>query len=231
MTLGGAGRYFPELLGYFARFSASKYMQFRFDFFFRIGMDVIYYIINISFYRVLFLHTQFLAGWSEPKMMVFVSGYLLIDAITMTLFTNNQWMLPTYVNRGDLDYYLIRPVSSLFFLSLRDIAINSFVNLVMAAGIMVWAIFAVSGARFGDQDRAFSGGARRGRRASIQPLDAVHSTRVLDPLGQRLQDGLLEYFSFHREARQYFSRLGPARFHGFSASLRDLLVSGQAGAG
>jgi ABC-2 type transport system permease protein len=136
---GGLGRY-ARLLLYFTRFSASKYMQFRVDFFFRIGMDVIYYVVNIAFYRVLYLHTPLLAGWTEAKMMVFVSGYLLIDAITMTLFTNNQWMLPTYVNRGDLDYYLIRPVSSLFFLSLRDIAINSFVNFVMAAGILVWAI-------------------------------------------------------------------------------------------
>jgi ABC-2 type transport system permease protein len=44
------------------------------------------------------------------------------------------------VNRGDLDYYLVRPVSSLFFLSLREFAANSFLNLVMATGILAWAI-------------------------------------------------------------------------------------------
>jgi ABC-2 type transport system permease protein len=49
-------------------------------------------------------------------------------------------MLPIYVNKGDLDYYLVRPVSSLFFLSLRDFAANSFINLLMAIGLFSWAL-------------------------------------------------------------------------------------------
>jgi ABC-2 type transport system permease protein len=44
------------------------------------------------------------------------------------------------VNRGDLDYHLLRPVSSLFFLSMRDVAMNSFLNLLMALGILAWAL-------------------------------------------------------------------------------------------
>lgn len=58
----------------------------------------------------------------------------------MTLFSNNLWWLSTYVNRGDLDYYLVRPVSSLFFVSLRDFAANSFVNLLMACSLLAWTI-------------------------------------------------------------------------------------------
>ncbi|TWW09245.1 hypothetical protein E3A20_16240 [Planctomyces bekefii] len=41
---------------------------------------------------------------------------------------------------GGLDYYLTRPVSTLFFVSLRSFAANSFINLIMAAGIMAWAL-------------------------------------------------------------------------------------------
>ena len=58
----------------------------------------------------------------------------------MTVFANNMWWLPIAVNRGDLDYYLVRPVSSLFFLSLREFAANSFLNLLLATGILVWAL-------------------------------------------------------------------------------------------
>lgn len=74
------------------------------------------------------------------QMFIFISGYLFIDAISMTVFANNLWMLPEYINKGDLDYYLVRPVSSLFFLSLRDFDASSFVNLLMALGIMVWSV-------------------------------------------------------------------------------------------
>ena len=103
-------------------------------------MDLLFYAVNIALYKIIFLHTGILGGWTEPQMMIFVSGFLVIDAIYMTLFSNNLYMFPMFVNRGDLDYYLIRPVSSLFFLSLRDFATNSFINLVLSLCIMTWAI-------------------------------------------------------------------------------------------
>lgn len=129
---------------YFLRFSFSKAMEFRVDFTFRIFMDMMYYLINIGFYQIIFLHTNLLGGWSEEQMMVFVGGYILIDALQMTFVSNNLWWLPIFINKGELDYYLVRPVSSLFFLSLRDFAANSFVNLLMALGVFGWAFWQYS---------------------------------------------------------------------------------------
>lgn len=129
-----------RLFGYFIRFSFSRSFEFRFDFYMRIIMDVIYYAVAISFFRVLFLHTSALGGWSEPQLMIFVAGYCMVDAICMTVISNNAWQFPQLINRGDLDYYLLRPVSSLFFVSLRDFAASSFVNLLITIGILAWAI-------------------------------------------------------------------------------------------
>lgn len=115
-------------------------MHFRVDFCFRIFMDIGFYAMNIVFYKILFSHTGTLAGWSESQVMVFVASYLVVDALLMTVFSNNLWWLPVLINRGDLDFHLIRPVSPLFFVSLRDFAANSFVNLLMAVGILVYAL-------------------------------------------------------------------------------------------
>ena len=131
---------YMRLYIYFLRFSFSKAMEFRLDFFFRIIMDLFFYAINIGFYRVVFLHTSLIGGWNMDQMMVFISGFLLIDAINMTVFANNLWAITEYINSGELDYYLIRPVSPLFFLSVRDFAANSFVNLIFALGILIWSI-------------------------------------------------------------------------------------------
>lgn len=129
-----------RLYFYFLQFSISKTLEFRMDFFFRILMDGIFYAVNIAFYRLIYIHTESLGGWREDEIMVFVGGYLFIDALIMTFVSNNLWWLPQFVNRGDLDYYLIRPVSSLFFLSLRDISINSMLNLFLSLGILTWAL-------------------------------------------------------------------------------------------
>lgn len=124
----------------FLQFSFSRAMEFRLDFYFRIVMDVIYYAVNIAFFKLIYLHAPTLAGWTEPQTMLFVSLYLLVDAVHMTVFINNIWQMPSLINGGGLDYYLTRPVSSLFFVSLRDFSANSFVNLIMASGIFVWAL-------------------------------------------------------------------------------------------
>jgi ABC-2 type transport system permease protein len=133
------GRYLRLYL-HFLRFSFSRAMEFRVDFFFRIVMDAAFYVVQIAFFSVIYRHTALLGGWDFDQALVFACGFFLIDALHMTVFANNMWWLPIFVNKGDLDYYLVRPVSSLFFLSLRDFAANSFVNLLLASALLAWAL-------------------------------------------------------------------------------------------
>lgn len=134
-----------RLYACFLRFSFSRAMEFRLDFFFRVGMDALWYSMHLAFFWVIYRHTAELGGWNLDQALVFIAGVFLSDALHMTVFSNNMWWLPIFINRGDLDYYLVRPVSSLVFLSLRDFAANSFINLVMAAGILAWALLRYPG--------------------------------------------------------------------------------------
>mgnify|MGYP002638904918 FL=1 len=125
---------------HFLRFSFSRAFEFRVDFWFRIVMDCGFYAVNLILFTLFYRHTDTIGGWTIDQSYIFISGFFLVDAIHMTVFSNNMWWLPLLVNKGDLDYYLVRPVSSLFFLSLREFAANSFINLLIAIGIMIWAI-------------------------------------------------------------------------------------------
>jgi len=136
---------YMRLYGHFVRFSLMGAMQFRFDFAFRILMDCSFYFVNVCFYKIVFMHTNQIAGWTESQVMLFMGAYLVIDAINMTVFANGTWMIAQYVNNGELDYYLLRPVSSFFFLSCRDFAFSSSINLLMALGILGWAVHSYTG--------------------------------------------------------------------------------------
>lgn len=135
------GRYLA-IYGACVRFSFKRALEFRLDFLFRVLMDGLWYAMNLAFFGLLYRHTPLLGGWDEAQVRVFAGALFVADAVHMTVFSNNLWWFPTYVNRGDLDYHLLRPVSSLFFLSLRDFAVNSFLNLLMALGVLVWALCA-----------------------------------------------------------------------------------------
>lgn len=125
---------------HFVRFSFGRAMEFRFDFTLKIIMDCFYYAMHLSIFSILYSNTSTLAGWSKDQGMVFMASVLLVDALHMTIFASNMWMVPFLVNRGDLDVYITRPVSTLFFISLRDFAANSFVNLLIAIGIFATMI-------------------------------------------------------------------------------------------
>jgi len=129
-----------RLYGYFLRFSFSRAMEFRIDFYFRIVMDIFYYIFQISFFKVLYLHTSHLGGWNEKEVMVFITSYLFMDSIFMTVFASNMWWFPLHINQGNLDYHLVRPASPLFIMSFKDFAANSFVNIFISAGLLIWAL-------------------------------------------------------------------------------------------
>ncbi|MFH0792688.1 MAG: ABC-2 family transporter protein [bacterium] len=131
---------YVRLYLHFVRFSFSRAMEFRVDFFFRIFMDCLWYGVQFAFFRIIYLHTPLLGGWNLDQVIIFTAAFILLDAVNMTVFANNLWWLPFFINRGDLDYYLVRPVSPLYFVSLRDFAANSFLNLVMASAILWWAL-------------------------------------------------------------------------------------------
>jgi ABC-2 type transport system permease protein len=136
---------YARLYACFLRFSFSRAMEFRLDFGFRILMDMVWYVVNFLFFWVLFRHTPLLGGWTYDQMLIFLGGVFVSDALHMTIFSNNMWWFPFLINKGDLDFYLVRPVSSLFFVSLREFAANSFVNLLMAAGVLSWALLRYPG--------------------------------------------------------------------------------------
>ena len=82
-------RYF-RLYGHFVRFSMSKALEFRFDFFFRVFMDLVYYGIQIAFYNVVFLQTPLLGGWNRDQALVFMGAYLVVDGARTHYNANGQ---------------------------------------------------------------------------------------------------------------------------------------------
>ncbi len=132
-------RYF-NLYIYFIKFAFSKAMEFRVDFFFRVLMDLVFYIIQFGFFNILYLHTDILGGWNLEQMKIFIASFIFVDAFNMTFFANNSWQLPISINKGELDYYLTKPIASFFVLGLREIAANSFINLIFATCLLIFIL-------------------------------------------------------------------------------------------
>ncbi len=135
---------FVRLYGSVIRFSLSRSLEFRFDFFFRFLMDCVYYAVSIGFFEILFLHTDNLGGWRHDQVLLFLAGALLLDGLYMTIVARNIWEFPAIINRGELDSYLTRPAPPLLALLLRNFECSSLLNVLVGAALLIYAITSFS---------------------------------------------------------------------------------------
>jgi len=106
-------------------------------------------VITIVFFDIIFSASESIAGWTFYQVL-----FLYALAKTITLFhsalTKNgiQAMAHSYVRMGELDFYLTKPIDSMFLVSVSKPKIYSFVSMLLAIGLGTYSLIH-SGTHFG----------------------------------------------------------------------------------
>lgn len=122
------------------RFATSTALMFRMDTWLRTVMDIAYFAVLLFFYRTVFSYTDSLGGFNQHQVRIFVAMCFVLEGLHMSLFASGVHRLIDFVRTGELDYYLVRPVPTLFYITMGEFSIASLVNLVLALGILAWAV-------------------------------------------------------------------------------------------
>ena len=80
-----------------------------------------------------------LGGWSWPAAQVVLGAYTVLDGLTSTLLRPNLSRIVTHVQEGTLDFVLLKPIDSQFWLSLRSVSPAGLPELLVGLGLMLWA--------------------------------------------------------------------------------------------
>ncbi|MFM7635348.1 MAG: ABC transporter permease [Cyanobacteriota bacterium] len=80
-----------------------------------------------------------LGGWSWPAAQVVLGAYTVLDGLTGTLLRPNLSRIVTHVQEGTLDFVLLKPLDSQFWLSLRTVSPAGVPELLVGIGLMLWA--------------------------------------------------------------------------------------------
>ncbi len=118
----------------------SREMEYRLHLWLSFLIDVVWYAVQIGLFEVIYLHTPSVAGWSREEMAVFLGTLFVVDALNMALFSTNFWRIPQYVLTGELDFFLLRPVSPFFLVFLRYPNVASFLNLAVALTVLGYGL-------------------------------------------------------------------------------------------
>lgn len=90
---------------------------------------------------------QRLGGWRWEEALVVLGLYTLLDGIATSLLRPNLGQIVTHVQQGTLDFVLLKPIDSQFWLSTRTFSPAGLPEIVVGLALVGWAA-ARAGASF-----------------------------------------------------------------------------------
>jgi ABC-2 type transport system permease protein len=126
-----------NVYGVFVRNSILSQMEYRFNFFIGIVMELGYLFVKLLYVLVIFRSGANINGFSPNELLVFVGTFIILTGFHAGLFMVNFGSLRSLVREGMLDLYIVKPVSLQFISTLRRSDLGLFLIDVTAGIIMV----------------------------------------------------------------------------------------------
>lgn len=122
------------------RVGAMNELQYRVNFFTQLVQSALTLVTGLIGLWLVFSQTEDLAGWSAPELLAVMGVHITMGGIIQMIIQPNMARLMDDVRKGTLDYALTKPADSQMLVSIREIRIWSFVDVLMGAIVLGVAI-------------------------------------------------------------------------------------------
>lgn len=108
-------------------------------------------VLVMATFAIIYQFTPDIAGWTQAQVLIVVGLYRMVDGFVNAQIAPNMREIDKYVQTGELDLLLLRPVESQFLVSTRLVALPELINipigvaLVIYAGLQADVLWSVSG--------------------------------------------------------------------------------------
>jgi len=98
------------------------------------------FLAGTMFMLFLFYRTGYeLGGWPWRDALVVVGVFTFLEGMQATFMTPNRTRVTEYVREGTLDFVLLKPINSQFWLSTRTISPWGIPNILLGLAVVVYA--------------------------------------------------------------------------------------------
>jgi ABC-2 type transport system permease protein len=133
-------RRYPGLYAALWKNSVAREMGFKTNFLLWIVVEALWFALQLSFFAVIYSHTDRIADWSKWQAVLLIGTAHFIQQIFQAFFLTNITQLSELVRTGKLDFMLLLPVNTRFVVSLRQVDLGGFVNATLALGVIAYAL-------------------------------------------------------------------------------------------
>ena len=117
-----------------------KALMYRGNFVFGFVLTGLESITVFAGIAIVFTKINTLAGWSYGDVLVLNGVYLMVNTVSWLLFRGGINDFDRVINRGDFDFYLIRPISAQFYASIQRIDIEDIARSVVGIAILWYGL-------------------------------------------------------------------------------------------
>ncbi|MEJ7654197.1 MAG: ABC-2 family transporter protein [Chloroflexia bacterium] len=136
---GAAVRRYARLWLRFAATEVARLTEYRLNFATTVVEGVAQTALAVLTFVVLFQFTDELAGWSRMEALMLAGCYRMVDGVVAAAIAPNMYSISGYIRRGEMDFMLLRPVSSQFLVSFRRLNLPEAVNIPIGLGLLLYA--------------------------------------------------------------------------------------------
>ena len=111
------GRY-CKLLGIFAKYSLMSALEYRVNFVTGVTVEMGWMVIKLLYVAIVYKAGINIGILTPDHILLFVGTYMLMTGVFM-LYWGNFSSLPGMVQQGELDLYIVKPVSLQFLVTMR----------------------------------------------------------------------------------------------------------------
>jgi ABC-2 type transport system permease protein len=132
-------RYF-RLLRLFITNSVQLELEYRANFIFNICNSLITTATGFLVLYVMFTKADAVGGWSFDEILVLYGVYMIFEALVDIFLHPNLSRMSEYIRKGDMDFFLLKPISSQFMVSARYTRIWMCPQLLLAFGLIAYGM-------------------------------------------------------------------------------------------
>jgi ABC-2 type transport system permease protein len=134
-----------RLAAVFFRIGILNELQYRVNFFLQLLQSLIALATGLVGLSLVFTHTEELAGWSRPELLAVMGVHILMGGFIQALIQPNMEQLMADVREGTLDYALTKPADGQALISVRQIRLWQFVDVIIGLVVLGIAIAQLRG--------------------------------------------------------------------------------------
>ncbi len=122
------------------RTRVSRQMMYRMSFWTAFWVDLTIFFIQLLTFSVIFSQIETIGGWTLPHMAIFLGTFTMLDALYMCTYFFGVISIPDKIRNGQLDLHLVRPVNTLFLLSVENMDFGSILLTIPGLMMVLWGV-------------------------------------------------------------------------------------------